>query len=171
MSRKQYSFWRSYWIYYPLFGNLEPLGTLLRHVSSLKLVNSGCHSNIAGTASQPFSVAGALWIPVPLIHKTHHKTQLQVGVVILKSACFWIVLLQKAEPTLLLLGSGGLGDQVPKSNIQWKWQCLVTTVRTSKLWTPALASLTLTFCIFEVTAGHISDGMDGCSVGPCRSFQ
>lgn len=38
-------------------------------------------------------------------------------------------------------------------------------------WTPALASLTLTFCILEVTAGHISDGMDSCSVGPCQSFQ
>lgn len=65
--------------------------------------------------------------------------QLQVGVVILKSARFWIVLL----PNTL-----GLPP-----------------------WTLALASLTLTFCIFEVTAGHISDGVYSCSVGPCQSFQ
>lgn len=38
-------------------------------------------------------------------------------------------------------------------------------------WTPALASLTLTFFILEVTAGYISDGVDSCSVSPGQSFQ
>lgn len=37
--------------------------------------------------------------------------------------------------------------------------------------TPALASRTLSFLIFEVETGHVSDDVSSCKAGPCPSCQ